>query len=90
MGWATAPIPVSPSPASSCIGLYRKPVINAALKTSRNLVLLRRKNRLLKLSKIMRVVDWDFGEALALTLKRIERSKGGAARWRMRVRPVAT
>jgi uncharacterized protein (DUF58 family) len=79
---------VSPSPASSCIGLYRKPVVNAALKTSRNLVLLRRKNRLLKLSKIMRVVDWDFAEALALTLKRIERQKGGVARWRMRARPV--
>jgi uncharacterized protein (DUF58 family) len=79
---------VSPSPASSCIGLYRKPVINAALKTSRNLVLLRRKNRLLKLAKIMRVLDWDFGEALALTLKRIERQKGGAARWRMRAPPV--
>jgi len=79
---------VSPSPASSCIGLYRKPVINAALKTSRNLVLLRRKNRLLKLAKIMRVLDWDFGEALALTLKRIERQKGGAARWRMKAPPV--
>ena len=59
-----------------------------ALKTSRNLVLLRRKNRLLKLSKIMRVVDWDFGEALALTLKRIERQKGGVSRWRMKARPV--
>lgn len=79
---------VSPSPASSCIGLYRKPDPNAAMRVSRNLVLVRRKNRLLKLSKIMRVVDWDFGEALALTLKRIERQKGGVARWRMKGPPV--
>jgi uncharacterized protein (DUF58 family) len=79
---------VSPSPASTCIGLYRKPVTNAALRASRNLVLVQRKNRLLKLSKVMRVVDWDFGEALALTLKRIERQKGGVARWRMKGPPV--
>jgi hypothetical protein len=72
---------VSPSPASSCIGLYQLHPMNPSLRISRNLILLRRRNRLLKLSKVMQVVDWDFGEPLALTLKRIERRRGGQ-RWR--------
>jgi uncharacterized protein (DUF58 family) len=78
---------VSPSPASTSIDIYSKRTADAALRLSRNLVLLRRRNRILKLAKSMRVLDWDFGEPLALTLKRVVRQRGGA-RWRIRKRVV--
>jgi len=78
---------ISPSPASSSIGLYRKKTPDAALRLSRNLILLRRRNRMLKLSRSMKVLEWDFGEPLALTLRRTQRQRGGA-RWRIRTRVV--
>jgi uncharacterized protein (DUF58 family) len=78
---------ISPSPASSCVELYHKPTLETATRLSRKLIMLKRKNRILKLSKTMTVIDWDFAEPLALTLKKAGKVRGGA-RWRRR-RPMA-
>jgi len=78
---------ISPSPASSCVELYHKSTLEPATMLSRKLVMLKRKNRILRLSKTMTVIDWDFSEPLALTLRKATRVRGGA-RWRRR-RPMA-
>jgi uncharacterized protein (DUF58 family) len=77
---------LSPSPLSGSIDLYRKPSPETSLRISRKLVLLRRQNRILKLSKTVNVIDWNFDEPVALALKRLERRRGGV-RWR--IRPTA-
>ena len=80
---------ISPSPASANVELYHKTVPDPAVRLSRKLVVLKRKNRMLRLAKTMTVIDWDFSNPLALALRERAKARGGA-RWRVQRRPAKT